>query len=96
MAERDVILTEITAKPRPAATLFQERLEKIWLLLMKSMLRSTENKFVKLSKDTIFSSRRRDRSITARILSQFLGTEVAARSPRGEMQALPSGEGGIA
>ena len=38
VTEREVVLTEITAKPRPAATLFQEKLEKIWLLLMESML----------------------------------------------------------
>ena len=38
LTQREVLLTETTAKPRPAATLSQERLEKIWLLLMKSML----------------------------------------------------------
>ena len=37
LTEREVVLTEITARPRPAATLFHERLEKTWLSLMKSM-----------------------------------------------------------
>ena len=39
LTERELVLTEITAKPRPAPTLSQERLERIWLLLMKSIFR---------------------------------------------------------